>query len=75
MNMLFEVFKKEELSESQKLGAVLLLDKKGKCLLDIKSWRPLKCFVWISHSTKDTSFKVEICNFQYNTTRSNRLYN
>ena len=35
MNMLFEVFEKEELSESQKLGFVLLLDKKDKCLLTL----------------------------------------
>ena len=47
MNMLFKVFEKGELSESQKLGIVLLLDKKDKCMLDIKSWRLLKSFVWI----------------------------
>ena len=42
MNMLFEVFEKGELSESQRLVVVLLLDKIDKCLLYIKSWRSLK---------------------------------
>ena len=48
MKMLFEVFKKGELSESQKLGVVSFLDKNDKYLLDIKAWRPLKCFMLIT---------------------------